>query len=347
VTKHPRQTTDLIGHAAAEARMVQALAAGRMPHAWLITGLGGIGKATLAYRLARFFLSGLPAGADLATPPDTTASKLIMAGSHPDLLVIERLMDDKKGKMQNTIPVDEVRRIAPFLRLTSSQGRGRVAIVDGAGALNRNGQNALLKILEEPPENSLLLLTAENASILLPTIRSRCRVLHLEALSETDLRALAERAGMALEDEAVMRFYLTLSGGSAARLIRYGACEADNAYARWCSFLATPGNIHQRLKLAEGWASKQDEDMYVTAQDIMLGWVQRLIADKARGKAPSALLEVEKPLAEGLYPGLSLASLMALWDNLKAQADEAGHANLDHKAALLGMLNSTAAVLTA
>lgn len=347
MSTHPRNQIDLIGHSEAEQQIVQAAKEGRMPHAWLLVGPEGIGKATLAFRMARFFLSGQSVGDDLTVGVDNSAVKLMMAGSHPDLLVLERAMDDKKNKLHKNISIDDVRRIEPFLRLTSSQGFWRVAIVDSADTLSNEGQNALLKILEEPPEHSLLILTAGNASALLPTIRSRCRVLRMDALSEKELRLLAGRIKGLADNSAKLDFYIKAAEGSAARLLRYSTCEADVFYAAWCDFLKEPLNPHVRLSLAESWTERGNENLYATAREMMRAWLERLIAAKARGEIPQAFSDAEKPLLPSLYPKLQLARLLQLWENLEAQERQAETGNLDQKAVLLTMLDVTAQALAA
>lgn len=344
---HPRQHYELIGQQEAEQHIVQAAKGGRMPHAWLLAGPEGVGKATLAYRMARFFLSGLPMGEDLSISRDMPAAKMIAAGSHPDLLVLERSFDEKKNKLHKNISIDDVRKIEPFLRLTSSQGFWRVALIDGADTLSHEGQNALLKILEEPPSHSLLILTAGNASALLTTIRSRCRVLKLPALSEKDMRLLAARLPDGAGEGARADFYIAAAEGSVARLMRYSACGADVFYSAWCDFLRDPGNAYTRLRMAESWSERGNEALYATATEMMAAWLHRLIAAKARGEEPEALTEEEKPLVSGLYPQLHLARLMELWDTLAAQERQTEQSNLDRKTALLTMLDCTATALAA
>lgn len=341
----PRNQIDFIGHDDAEQQIVQAISGGRMPHAWLITGPDGVGKATFAFRFARFLLSGLPLKNTLAVPADHPTTKLISAGSHPDLLVIERAFDEKKGRMLKNIPVDEIRRIAPFLGMTASQGAWRVAIVDGADTLSTQAQNAILKTLEEPPEKSVLLLTAENGARLLPTIRSRCRILKMDKLSLQHLAALAEKHGLKSEGQGAQEFLLALADGSAARLLRYGTCDAFGVYQSWLAFLADPFNPLLRLKLAESWSARDNEALYETGLDVMRDWLRRLIMAKGLNKPPVALMSDENRLVAGLYPTLRLDCLLALWENLHAQMDAVYASNLDHKTALMGMLDETATAL--
>jgi DNA polymerase III subunit delta' len=341
MSKHPRQQHDFIGHDMAEQQIVQAMAGGRLPHAWLISGSEGVGKATLAYRFARAILANKKNARDLSVSPDASASKLIAASSHPDLLILERPFDEKKGRYSQNIPVDDVRKIAPFLRLTASQGSARVVIVDGAGTLGRAGQNAILKILEEPPENAIILLTAESSAVLLPTIRSRCRVLKLERLSEDNLRHIAAQHELTEN----LDFNLKIADGSAARLLRYSDCDAGALYEHWCNFIKQPHAINARLALAESWSGRNNEDVYYTAQEMIFAWLQRLIHAKARGTLPEPLLPTEIAMLQSVYAPLHLERLLQLWENLNQDAQDAEQHNLDKKIVLLGMFEKTVHVL--
>ncbi|KXV24569.1 DNA polymerase III subunit delta' [Gluconobacter japonicus] len=178
----PRQTFELRGHEEAENVFRTALASGRLHHAWLISGPAGIGKATLAFRLARLLLNG--------EDSDSPAGRRITAATHGDLLEISRAVDEKKGRLRGEITAADVRPVQSFLHHTATEGGWRVVIVDGAEFLNRFAANALLKILEEPPPQAILLLTTASPGKLLPTIRSRCRALALSPVSDHDMRAI-------------------------------------------------------------------------------------------------------------------------------------------------------------
>jgi DNA polymerase-3 subunit delta' len=314
----------------------------------LITGPEGTGKATLAYRLARFLLANTGKAEDLSVPHHDPTAKLINSGAHPDLITLERGVDEKKGKVLKNIPIEEVRKIAPFLHLTSSQGGWRIVVVDGADALNRGGgQQTLLKILEEPPERSMLILTAEVPGMLLPTIRSRCRVLKLEALAPEDLRQISEGFGLADVEEPVRDALIRMSQGSAARLMRYSRNEAHVLFQNWCEFLGDPMNSLRRLRLAEAWSSKSEEGITDTAMEVMFNWLQGVVRSKATGKTHLPILAAEQPLITRLYGRLKLESLLELWENLKEQQRQMESANLDARAVLLGMLDRTAETLAA
>ena len=184
----PRERLKLVGHGEAEQTLLSAFQSGRLPHAWLISGPRGIGKATLAYRFARFLLNGGSEGGlfggpdDLSVPAESSVAHRVAAQAHPDLRVVERTANERTGKLRTEIVVDDVRDLSHFLRLTPSDGGWRIAIVDAADEMNRNAANALLKILEEPPDRAVLLVVSHAPGRLLPTIRSRCRKLVMKPL---------------------------------------------------------------------------------------------------------------------------------------------------------------------
>jgi DNA polymerase III subunit delta' len=196
-TPQPRATTVLFGHAAAEAALLNAYRSARVPHAALLVGPKGIGKATLAYRMARFVLAhpdpaapAVGAASSLAVAPDNPVARRIAARAQGDLLVLERLPNEK-GVLRQQIAVDDVRRTVAFFGSTASQGGWRIAIVDAVDELNKSSANALLKVLEEPPRRALLLLVSHSAARVPPTLRSRCRIIMLRPLAETDVRKAA------------------------------------------------------------------------------------------------------------------------------------------------------------
>jgi len=205
----PRETTVLFGHDSAEREFLAVYRSGRVPHAWLIGGEPGIGKATLAYRIARFVLaepdpSRASTAETLALDPAHRTVRRVAVNAHPDLLVLERTPGDS-GKMRTVITVEQVRRLATFFGSTAGEGGWRVCIVDSADELKYpEGSNALLKMLEEPPPRSLFLLVSHAPGRLLPTIRSRCRRLALRPLGQGDVaRAACTALGADAGDPAV------------------------------------------------------------------------------------------------------------------------------------------------
>jgi DNA polymerase III subunit delta' len=222
----PRETTVLFGHEAAEKAFLDAYRSGRIPHAWLIGGEAGIGKATLAYRMARFVLAhpdpsqpAVATATSLAVDPNHRVARRIAANAHTDLLVLERTPGDN-GKMRTVVTVEQVRRLVSFFGSTAGEGGWRVCIVDGADELKYpEGSNALLKMLEEPPPRSLFLLVSHASGRLLPTIRSRCRRLVLKPLAQHDVVRAASAALGADATDTVLAKAAAASGGSVARAL--------------------------------------------------------------------------------------------------------------------------------
>src|SRR5258708_25482162 len=214
---HPRTTGVLFGQAIAESALLAAYRSGRIPHAFLIAGPKGIGKATLAYRLARFVLAhpdpaapAVAAATSFAVDPEHPVARRIAAQGQPDLLILERTLNDK-GVLHKQIAVDDIRRTVAFFGSTAREGGWRIAIVDAVDELNKSSANALLKVLEEPPQRALLLLVSHSAARVPATLRSRRRIVTLRPLIETDVAAaVAVATGSPADDPEVV------SGASAA-----------------------------------------------------------------------------------------------------------------------------------
>src|SRR3984957_10546751 len=208
---HPRETTDLFGHRDAEASLLNAYRSARIPHAWLIGGAQGIGKATLAYRMARFLLahrnplaSEVQRAETLWVDPADSVARHVAAGAHGGLLTLERTLNDK-GVLRTVITVDETRETISFFGSTAAIEGWRVCIVDTVDELNPNAANALLKVLEEPPQQSLFFLVSHAPARVLPTIQSRCRKLPLRPLAVDEVvHAAARAANIAIDDPALV-----------------------------------------------------------------------------------------------------------------------------------------------
>ncbi len=202
----PRENPHLIGHEVAEQAILMAIAGGRLPHAWLLLGPKGIGKATLAFRLARYLLAH-PAAADDgaalfgdAAPAKRPSSLFLdtehpvfrrtVSGGHTDLLVLDEA--SATGRTSQ-IPVEAVRTLGAFLHQTAGEGGRRIVIVDALDEINPAGANSLLKLLEEPPAGAVLILVAHSLARVLPTIRSRCRLLRLAPLAESDVQTVLQQ----------------------------------------------------------------------------------------------------------------------------------------------------------
>ena len=186
----------LYGHSSEEAQFLSAAQSGHLHHGWLLEGPSGIGKSRLAKRIASFILGANTLSSNTldATSDDAVVQKIV-AGSHPDLRWVWR-KPDEKGKIKQDIPVGDIRSLNQFFSLKSGMGGWRVGVIDSLDELNRNGANALLKTLEEPPSNCLLILISHGTRTVLPTIKSRCRSLRLRPLGEDDTMAALKSAGV-------------------------------------------------------------------------------------------------------------------------------------------------------
>ncbi|MFO1242001.1 MAG: DNA polymerase III subunit delta' [Rickettsiales bacterium] len=223
----------VLGHEAIEARLLADWNSGRMPHAYLFTGRRGIGKATLAYRFARFILNqsesrpqedaglfgnALPPAQPVALESNSQspASLRMQAGTHSGFMVLQPLYDEKKGRYKDEINVDQVRKIIGFNELTSGESSHKIILIDPAEAMNPAAANALLKWLEEPPSNTIFLLISHNPSRLLPTIKSRCRRVAFSPLSEQHCAQILAAKGVEIEGNP--GFLNILAAGSAGIL---------------------------------------------------------------------------------------------------------------------------------
>jgi DNA polymerase-3 subunit delta' len=311
----PQQNPHLFGHDAAASRFMTAFQSGRMHHAWLITGMEGIGKTTLAYHMAHYVMSG---GQNIigAVNPAQPAARLIAAEAHPDMFVLRRALDDKSGELKDSIAAEDARQIAPFLRRTATHGGWRIALIDEAHRLNRHGQNAILKIIEEPPRNSLIIMTVTAAGALLPTIRSRCSLLALQPLEALALQQALDSQGINLDDNSDAAQLIDLAQGSAGFLMRLLQTEALEFYGELQSLLNqfSMVKLHQ---LADRIGKKADGELY----DVIV----RLIIDHGRREIVQA-----SQAGQG-----SLAQKLAVWDKIRNLFNQTDYARLDRKLAFV------------
>ncbi len=277
--------SSIIGHEDALAQVTAALRSGRMPHAWLLCGIEGIGKAALAQHIAAYILSG-SMREDGGYDPQSRGARLVAASSHPDLLMMRRREDPKSGEMRDIIPVDDALKLAGFLRLTPAEAGWRVAIIDEAHCLNRNGQNAILKIIEEPPQRSLILMTVTTPGALLPTIRSRCRVLSLAPLPDREVKLLLRRMHPVLEEDALTRITALAQGsiGFADKIVQAGILPMFEDIAPMLAGQAQYDR-NRIMKLAEQAGRKGDSHkIYVLIELIINALARHAIASARAGK---------------------------------------------------------------
>ncbi|MEW6449885.1 MAG: DNA polymerase III subunit delta' [Pseudomonadota bacterium] len=288
----PRVTTALFGHAEAEQTLLEAYRGGRVPHAWLIGGEQGIGKATLGYRLARFVLAhpdpSAPAvqkAKTLAVSPDHPVARRIAGQAHSDLLVLERTINDK-GKLSQDILVENARRSVGFFGSTAGEGGWRIAIIDVVEDLNRSSANSLLKIIEEPPPLSLLLLVSHAPARVMPTIRSRCRKLMLRPLTVDDVVSAANAALGGDVDAAELRAAAEAADGSVGRALTLLEGDALELRKQVESLLNHLPNVDQRAlhTLGDKIAGTEAEKL-AAFMDAVNGWLSARLAGGAQDKS--------------------------------------------------------------
>jgi len=338
----PIVATTLIGHAAAEQSFLRALERGRMPHAWLVTGPRGVGKATLAYRMARRLLSEMPPQAEpeaaprrpalplssLDMPTDHPIFRRVVAQSHPDLRILQRRVNEKTGKMRSEIIIDDVREVLDFLHLKPSESHWRVVIIDAADDLNRNAANAILKMLEEPAARTVLILVSHQPGSLLPTIRSRCRRLILAPLTdEVLLAALAQRCPG--HDPADLQAALGLAAGSLGQGINLLEQNGLTLFRGVMTVLGTWPNFNatQLQQLGERLAARGSEGDFDLAVQALDWWLKRLCRQLALSAAGETDLLAAGTVQRELFPGeaalidrcrraASLDRWIELWEKL-------------------------------
>jgi DNA polymerase-3 subunit delta' len=329
----PRANPDFAGHPEAEAALLRAWQSNRLHHAWLIAGPRGVGKATLAFRFARRVLGGTdrslfgePAGLDM--PPSDAVFRQVASGGHPDLLTIERRYDEKRERMRTQIVVEDVREIAAFLHLKAAAGGWRVVVVDSADDLNLNAANALLKLLEEPPAQALLLLVSNAPGGLLSTIRSRCRRLALGPLDGPVMQELLAKYRPDLPD-ADRQTLIAMSDGSLGRGLEIAAAGGIELHRRILGQLDRLPQVDAVAlhALGDRLARRDDDASFRLATEILLGWLGRNIRAAATREGTNVTAG-----GPGLEPWLEL------WEKTTRLFARVESANLDRKQVWVGAM---------
>ncbi len=355
---HPRETEALFGQASAEQDFLAAVNAQRLHHAWLISGPMGVGKATLAWRIARFLLAQPPEDSggmfapepvthtSLDIDPEHPVSHRLRALSEPGLFLLRRgwagstdSIREKsraEGKLASEIRVSEVRELSGFLHMTATDGGRRIVIVDSADEMNTNAANALLKMLEEPPARTTMLLISHAPSRLLPTIRSRCRELRLAPLSPDDMHAALVQAGSEIAETPALA---ELSAGSVGEALRIIQLDGLKIYQELVAIFASLPNLDRprALKLAEAAAQRGGEarfDLLLTLIDIL---VTRIARTGATGQPPvTEIVAGEAAMLRSLAPDVYSARSWAITAQQITERTRHGRAvNLDAAALVL------------
>ncbi|RRH69382.1 DNA polymerase III subunit delta' [Falsigemmobacter faecalis] len=345
---HPRDVHILRGQDRAEAAFLEAFNSGRLHHGWLLTGPKGVGKATLAWRIARFLLSqpGPEAAGgffapevpqSLSTPPDSPVARRLSALSEPRLFLLRRAPNDKGDALSRDITVGEVRKLKSFFALSSADGGRRVAIVDAADDMNPAAANALLKLLEEPPEGAVILLISHQPARLLPTIRSRCRVLSLAPLGAEDVGTILMENGIEAENPVALA---ELSGGSAGAALRIAALDGEGLYAKLIRLFSTLPDLARSnaLAIAESTAGRGKEGQFDLTLELIDLFLARLARAGATRQLPPEAAGGEGQLFARLCPDPAMARTWAeLAQTLGIRARQGRAVNLDPAALVMDM----------
>lgn len=352
-TEHP-----LLGHEPIEQRLLADWNSGRAPHAYLFTGRRGIGKTTMAYRLAQFILNqseapaepaGLFGDALPAAVPDSLASNShsptslrMQAGTHSGFMFLQPLYDEKKGKFKDEISVDQVRKITIFASQTAGEGNQKIILIEPAEAMNSAAANALLKWLEEPPSNTYFILVSHNPSRLLPTIRSRCRRLSFAPLTSSQCSQIMEQKGNAITSDAELLTYL--AGGSAGILSEMMESQVENVFQELLDILVSGGSesvasyrFSESLPKRISW-----ENWYVLMSELM----SLIIKDASGIPAPGWFTASYPEAVPAISARLSVENWILCRDRLIALHRDTEQLYLDRKHVVMQMIDLLAGKTT-
>ena len=338
-TPHPRRAATLIGHADDERALLEAYRTNRLPHAIILGGPAGIGKATLAWRLARFLLANpivetraVREAIDLGVPEGSPVAAQVAALAHPDVGLLRLAYNEKTKRAYTEIRADDVRRVIGLFQRAAGAGGYRICIVDSAEDLNRSSANALLKLIEEPPTKSLFLLVAHRPGMILPTIRSRARLIRLGSLSAEQVGAVVGTLGSPWTDRPdEIAAAAAQSRGSvhgALRLLARHGVELDAMVGRLLERLPTVDwrEVH---KLADQVVGRDGEAAYETTMTRIYDWLAGLV------RHPQAAVP------------RSLAPYAEVWEKIAANARETDALNLDKRPLILSIFSDLAAAVRA
>jgi DNA polymerase-3 subunit delta' len=332
----PRETMVLVGHEHAEQNLLGAYRSGRMHHGWILAGERGIGKATLAFRFARFIFANPDPGArdvaeasDLSVPAEHPVARRVAAGTHSDLLHLQRDWSDRDKRFKTDVTVETVRRITPFLGTTAGEGGWRVVIVDPADDMNRSAANAILKNLEEPPRQTLFFLIARSRGALLPTILSRCRSLDLNPLSGQETEAVLRHVAPNLAEMREEGLAASLAGGSARRLIEFRQNNGVPLY-RLMLRAVEQADTRAQLELSSVAADASGMAQFL---ELFEGYLSRRVHG------------VSEPTSDARPPAVPLVTWAELWEKATVRGREVDTYNLDRRQFVLDLLESSATAL--
>jgi DNA polymerase III subunit delta' len=350
----PRDNPILLGHGPAEAALARAFHSGKLHHAWLIAGPRGIGKATLAFRFARFLLAtgkgGTAEGASsslaanpaapLAVAPDHPLFRRIASGGHGDMLTLERRINERTGRLRPDILVEDVRSVANLLAHTPAEEGWRVVVIDAAEDMSRSSANAMLKALEEPPGRCVFLLVSHAPGQVLPTIRSRCRRLTLPPLPLDVVAALLRRYRPELCAEEADSLAQLSEGsiGLALSLAEQGGLKLYETILDLMQKLPVL-DIVALDQLGDQLAGSGSDEKFAIVRDLLGRLLTRLVTTAALDKENNggASQSPEHRVLARLASAASLDRWLEVWEKTYGLLARGEHANLDRKQVVLDL----------
>lgn len=332
----PKQTTQLMGISHIRDRFQQTFMSGKCPKVWMFYGPKGIGKATLAYQLARLILSD--GDVDAMTNPEKSIFRQVNAGSHPDMMVIEREYDEKKQTVTGDIKVESVRQLNEFLSLTPTSSKYRVILIDGVDYLNSNAANALLKNLEEPPATTFFLLTCNRKEKLLATIPSRCLNIQVPSLTEGQVKQVLSviLPELTMEEQRILSVYAYGSPGLATNLYQYRAAvilpQLVEIIRAWPKI-----NMHLVHQWLEQLLKSPSEGLLWHVLYMFYVLLTRFIMDQAGGIDKAQLLPFEQGFFLHEALGKKTPELAELVKELGRMIDDPMTLHMDKRVLLINL----------
>ena len=340
---HPKLAKKLIGHSTQKLYFLNSYISNRLPQCWLLAGDKGVGKATFAWLIAKFLLTTNQNPDDIKielnganidsilAPQDGGTLTRILSGSEQRIYVVRKGYNEKRKAFFKDISIDDIRNLQSYCSLSIADGGRRVIIIDTADDLNTNSCNALLKLLEEPPKNTLFLLISHQPNLLLPTLQSRCQKLLFSALSQYDLRAVVATTGQEIGPAQEVPLSI-LSNGSAGVACRLLNSNSLNLYRDILNLASSLPNLNTKkaTQLSQNYFAKGKADDFENFIEMMQHFLSRLCKTGAMQKPLSpSVTNDEAKIMTYLCPSLRSA-------NLWAEAAEIALAKL-HKGYLLNI----------
>ncbi len=318
---HPMLANEIIGHSSQKLSFLSSFASNRLHQCWLLAGDMGIGKASFAWLIAKFLLTTKYQPADLKIdlnesninsilePQSGNTLNRIISGSEQRVYIVRRGYNEKRKTFFKNISIEDVRKLQSYCSLSIADGGKRIIIIDAADDLNKSSSNALLKLLEEPPKNTIFLLISHQPNLLVPTLKSRCQKLSFSNLDQTDLGAVLKAIGCKIEpsDEVSLSILSKGSAGAACRLIN---SNCINLYSDILNISSSLPNLNTNkiLQLSQNYFAKAKPGEFEIFLEMMQHFFSRLCKTGAMQKPllPS-VTENEAKIMKNLCPNLKSA----------------------------------------